>query len=410
MRGSRTKRWQRPGLGLAELVHPLSPGVFLSDYWQQKPYVRHGPLERFAGLAAIPELASIDGLLASWRGQAEAWAPRGSGNPVITAEVDQLSGFFDSGYTLYLSRVEHNVPALVPFARTMELELGLRTGDIYFEAFISQGKGSVVHFDPNVTINIQLLGSKTWWMAENEHVVHPHLGWGVGTEVDEQMLGYARQPFPTRMPRGATSFEARRGTLVYLHPGYWHSTSNHEPSLSLLYTINPPSWTDLLVEELRAQLLRVDDARELAFGLGSTAGMADKQQRLQILLRELSGAVARLDPEALLAKWGGSLTASFERCPSTDLRVEQVGRGGAAARVVVKRSGRKAKTIELALDAVPLVRWILAHHGPFRGHEVAAKLPAVSPERVVELLDALEGAGALIKRRGGAAPADGRRG
>lgn len=400
MRGSRTKRLKRPGLGLAELVHPLSPEVFLSDYWQQKPYVCHGALDRFAGLAAIQELRSIEALLETWRGSAEAWAPRGTGNPVITAEWHQLSVFFDSGYTLYLSRVEQHVPDLVPFARRMELELGMRVGEIYFEAFISQGAGSVVHFDPNVTINIQLLGSKKWWMAENEHLVNPHLGWAVGTEIDEQMLQYSRQPLPTRMPRGATSFEARPGTLVYLHPGYWHSTNNHEPSLSLLYTINPPSWTELLVDEIRGQLQRIDDARELAFGLGSAAGYRDKRQRLETLIREIAGAAAQMDPDALLAKWGGSLAALFERNPGVDVRVEAVGRRGAAWRAVITRPGRKTRTIDLSIEARPVVRWITARHGPFRGHEAAAKIRGTSPARVVEILDELEAAGVIFRRRG----------
>jgi len=400
MRGSRIKRLKRSGLGLAELVHPLSPKVFLSDYWQQKPYVCHGALDRFAGLAAIPELRTIEALLETWRGPAEAWAPRGTGNPVITAEGHQLSAFFDSGYTLYLSRVEQHVPALVPFARRMELELGMRVGEIYFEAFISQGTGSVVHFDPNVTINIQLLGSKKWWVAENEHLVNPHLGWAVGTEIDEQMLRYSRQPFPTRMPRGATSFEARKGTLVYLHPGYWHSTRNHEPSLSLLYTINPPSWTELLVEEIRGQLQQIDDARELAFGLGSTAGYRDKQQRLEALIQEIAGAAARLDPDALLAKWGGSLVASFERNPRVDVRVETVSRRGETRLAVIKRSGRKTERLDLPIEASAVVRWVTTHHEPFRGHEAVAKIRGTSPARVVEILDELEAAGVVIKRRG----------
>jgi 50S ribosomal protein L16 3-hydroxylase len=400
MRGSRPKRSKRPGLGLAELVHPLASEVFLSDYWQQKPYVRHGPLARFAGLTAIQELRSIEALLESWRGSAEVWAPRGTGNPVITAEGHQLSAFFESGYTLYLSRVEQHVPALVPFARRMELELGMRVGEIYFEAFISQGAGSVVHFDPNVTINIQLLGSKKWWMADNEHLVNPHLGWAVGTEIDEQMLRYSRQPFPTRMPRGATSFEARQGTLVYLHPGYWHSTINHEPSLSLLYTINPPSWTELLIDEIRDQLQQIDDARELAFGLGSTAGHRDKRERLEVLIGEIAGAAGRMDPDMLLAKWGGSLAASFERNPGIDVRIEAIGRRGAARLAVIKRSGRKTETIELPIEDQPVVRWVTARRGPFRGHEAAAKIRGTSPARVIEILDELEAAGVVIRQRG----------
>jgi 50S ribosomal protein L16 3-hydroxylase len=262
--------------GLAELLHPLSIDVFMSKYWQKQPYVHHGSLERFRGIAAIPALRSIEAILKVWRGTAEAWAPRDTKNPVMTAEADQLSDFFDSGYTLYLSHVEEQIPELKPLARRLELDLGLRDDEVFFEAFVSKGAGSAVHFDPNVTINIQLIGAKQWRIAENKHLKHPHAGWNVGTDVDEEMKAYARLPFPSRMPRGSRKFEARQGTLVYLHPGYWHSTVNHEPSLSLLYTVNPPSWADLLVEEIKAQLNAVEDARELAFGLGSTSGREER--------------------------------------------------------------------------------------------------------------------------------------
>ncbi len=395
MRASRGGRWK--GIGLAELIQPLSPDEFMSDYWQKKPYVGHGSLERFGGLVGIPELRSIDALLEAWRGSAEAWAARGTGNPVITAEAHQLQAFFESGYTLYLSRVEQYVPALEPFARSMELDLGLRVGDIYFEAFVAQGAGSVLHFDPNVTINIQQMGTKKWRMAENKHLVHPHLGWAVGTEVDEQMAEYSRQPFPTRMPPGSSSFEARPGTLVYLHPGYWHSTINHEPSLSLLYTINPPSWTELLVDEIRRHLQRVDDSRELAFGLGSIAGYGQKRERLQRLIEEIGNAASRMNPDELLATWGASLTASFERNPHLDFRVEMTGGRGEEKLVLIKRSGRKTERIELPKEAKQVLQWIGAQKGPFRGHVAAARISRSSPERVIEILDELEVAGVLLR-------------
>src|ERR1044072_1725453 len=250
-------------MGLAELLHPLSVERFLSSYWQKKPYVAHGSPARFADLMRIPELESIESLLEAWTGTADAWAPRDRKHPVIAAESHQLSSFYESGFTLYLTGVEKYVPGLEPLARQLELDLGLRFGDVYFEGFVSKGTGSAFHFDPNVTINIQLIGSKYWQVAENKHVVNPHLGWSVGTDVPELMQEYARQPFPAAMPRGARHFEARAGTLVYLHPGYRHCTYNHDPSLSLLYPVNPPSWAELLVEEIRSRLQLIEDGREL---------------------------------------------------------------------------------------------------------------------------------------------------
>jgi len=382
--------------GLAELLHPLTPASFMSRYWQKRPYVSHGPVERFKEIASIPALRSIDALLKAWRGTADAWAPRDTKNPVMTAEAHQLSDFFESGYTLYLSHVEEHVPALAPLARRLELDLGVRDDEVYFEAFVSKGAGSAVHFDPNVTINIQLIGAKQWRIAENKHLTHPHSGWNVGSEVDDDMKAYARQPFPTKMPRGSRSFEARQGTLVYLHPGYWHATVNHEPSLSLLYTVNPPSWCDLLLDEFKACLNTIEDARELAFGLGSTAGRDWKRQRLLKLLEEVGRAADRMTPDRLLSKWGGTLTASFERSASLRYETEVLQGRGEPKIVLTTKVGRTKRRTELPVEAAPALGYI-ARRRRFRGHEVAAASERTSPEHVSTLLAKLEQSGLITR-------------
>jgi len=382
--------------GLAELLHPLSTNVFMSRYWQRQPYVRHGSLERFKEIATIPALRSIEAILGVWRGSAEAWAPRGTGHPVITAEADQLSDLYQSGYTLYLSHVEEHVPALEPLARRLELDLGMRGEEVFFEVFVSKGAGSAVHFDPNVTINIQLIGAKQWRIAENKHLTHPHAGWNVGSEVDDEMKAYSRQPLPSKMPRGSRRFEARQGTLVYLHPGYWHSTVNHEPSLSLLYTIDPPSWAALLADEIKAHLNTVDDARELAFGLGSTGGRDFKRQRLKTLIKEVCNAAGRMSPDGLLAKWGTSLTASFERKAPFRYRTRVVESGGEKKVVLTTKAGRTTRRTELPLDGTIALTYI-SRKRRFYGHEVASAIERASAEQVSEILEGLEKSGLIIR-------------
>jgi 50S ribosomal protein L16 3-hydroxylase len=382
--------------GLAELLHPLSTRVFMSKYWQKQPYVRHGSLQRFREIAEIPALRSIEAILEVWRGPAEAWAPRDTKNPVIKAEAHQLSDFFESGYTLYLSHVEAHVPALEPFARRLELDLGLRGDEVFFEAFVSKGAGSAVHFDPNVTINIQLIGAKQWRMAKNTHLKHPDAGWSVGMEVDDEMKAYARLPLPSKMPRGSRSFEARAGTLVYLHPGYWHSTVNHEPSLSLLYTVEPPSWADLLGEEITAHLNTVDDARELAFGLGSTGGQDRKRQRLKKLIQEVCNAADRMSADRLLAKWGASLTASFERRAPLKYHAQVVERRGEKKVVLTTKIDRRTRRTEVPMEGTLALKYI-ARRRCFYGHEVASAVERASAERIGEILEGLEKSGLIIR-------------
>ena len=381
-------------LGLADLIHPLAVDTFMARYWQKKPYIGHGSPQRFADIAAIPELSSIDALLEAWRGDADAWAPRDTKNPLINATARQLPAFYESGYTLYLSKVEDHVPALEPIARALERDLGLRQDDVYFEAFISQGTGSTFHFDPNVTINIQLIGSKQWSVAANQHVVNPHVGWSSGAAVNEHMQRYARQPFPTRMPSSCKSFEAKPGTLVYLHPGYWHCTLNHEPSLSLLFTINPPSWTDLLMEEIKERMLKHDAGRELAFGLGSTLGQEEKRQRLQSLIDATGEAVATLSATTLLADWGGTFTAAFERNPQIEFEIDSSRNDD----MLVMKAGRKRERSILAPDARQVLQWISARKKPFHGHHAVQALGAVATARIGEILEEFAEIGLILRK------------
>jgi 50S ribosomal protein L16 3-hydroxylase len=385
-------------LGLAELLHPLSIERFLSHYWQKKPYVSHGALERFGEMALIPELASIETLLEAWQGTADAWAPRDTKNPVITAEREQLQAFYESGYTLYLSRIEDHVPALEPFSRQLELDLGLRFGDVYFEGFVSQGTGSAMHFDPNVTINIQLIGRKHWKTAENKHLINPHMGWSVGSDVPELMQGYARQPFPSIMPRGFRSFEAREGTLVYLQPGHWHSTTNHEPSLSMVYTINPPSWTELLLDEIRNELHLVDDSRELAFGLGSVESRRQNRCRIEALIKELGKVAARLDPDKLLTTWGDSLTTRFKRNARFAYHARTLKDRGGDRLILDVKNGRKTESFDLPPETSAVLKWINRRRS-FSGHQAALELAHAAPELVIEMLLALEEIGVISRQQ-----------
>jgi 50S ribosomal protein L16 3-hydroxylase len=385
-------------MGLAALLKPLSTQRFLSEYWQKKPYISHGAPERFKELVQIPELQSIDAILGAWGGQADAWAPRDRKDPVITAEARQLPAFFESGYTLYLSNVEQYVPSLEPLARKMELDLGLRNNDVYFEAFVSKGAGSAVHFDPNVTINIQLIGSKRWMVAENKHVINPHMGWSVGTSVDEKMASYSKQPFPIRMPPSAASFEAKPGTLVYLHPGYWHSTENHEPSLSLLYTINPPSWTDLLVEEIRYHLQSIEESRELAFGLGTTANGQHKKQRLQRLIQAMGEMTMQLSADDLLNEWGGTLSTAFEHNPHVKYKTQITGIGADKSVTLTAQTKHGKQTIELAMEGVVALDWIKAQKKTFYGHQLATGIDCSSLSSAMELLSLFESVGVIERR------------
>jgi hypothetical protein len=126
-------------------------------------YVCHGPLQRLAGLAKIPELQHPEALIKAWRGfKVSAWpsAPMQSQRSFHVLP-EQLESAFKYGFTLYFRLLETNVPALIPLLRQLESDLCLATGTITCEAFASRaGTGARMHFDPNMTFNIQVVGQR----------------------------------------------------------------------------------------------------------------------------------------------------------------------------------------------------------------------------------------------------------
>lgn len=183
---------------------------------------------------------------------------------------------------------------------------------------------------------------------------------------------------------------------MYLHPGYWHSTVNHEPSLSLLYTVEPPSWGDLLGDEIKAHLNTIDDARELAFGLASTGGQDRKRQRLETLIQEVCKAADRLSADRLLAKWGASLTSSFERRTTLKYHAQVEETGGEKKLVLTTKIGRKISRTELPVEGTLALRYI-ARRRRFYGHEVASAVERASAERIGEILEGLGKSGLIIR-------------
>jgi 50S ribosomal protein L16 3-hydroxylase len=166
----------------------------------------------------------------------------------------------------------------------------------------------------------------------------------------------------------------------------------------LLYTVNPPSWAELLAEELRKQLLLVEDGRELAFGLGSTDFFHEgNRRRVETLIEEIGKAAARMTPDRLLAGWGDSLTARFEKGPAAAYRTEMVEYRGQEKCVLKMRAGRKTESIELPGEAAAVLKWVAARKRPFRGHEAASAANGTSPELVIEILAELETAGVIAR-------------
>jgi 50S ribosomal protein L16 3-hydroxylase len=390
-----------PTFGLASLVQPLTPQQFKEQCWPRRPWVSRGPVERFGALARIPEMRDLATLLQTWKGKAMAAPPRGSTFTSVEIGAEQMATFYRNGFTLYLHHVEKQVPALQPFARALERELGLPPGEIFCEAYASQaGSGARPHFDANLTFNVQLRGSKVWRMAENRSVLHPHIGRGLHEPMSDGLERYAKRPTPVDMPQDAERIEAEAGTVVFIPHGYLHDTVAEEPSFSIIFTAKARSWSKLLLGELEQKLLEFEHWREMAVGLTSLGAEREENlQRLGGLIQELKGILDAMSPEQMLARWSGGRGASFMRRPGLTLALSRQKEQERDTWFLTTNAAEGSRT-EVAPQLVPVLRWLADREQPFDVEKALQSILDLKPADVLFALNTLANVGLIVRCQG----------
>lgn len=395
--------------GLASLLGTAGVDGY-DSFNPAQPHVAHGPLDRVAGLAAVPELQGPDALIRVWRDlTVSAWPSTAMPSArSFQARPDELSAAFETGFTLYFRSVETNVPALVPLARRLEDDLCLPAGTVTCEAFASTvGAGAKMHFDPNATFNVQILGRKTWRIAENRAVTYPHTGFAVGDDPDEGLARYAHAPFPVAMPDDAVAFDASPGSVVYIPHGYWHATEARELSFAVLFTVVQENWASLLTRHIATQLRAGEAWREIPIGLRSPDFWDQRGADVSRLLDDLKRRVARMTPGDVIAALGGPSALRYRVRDGVTIEVSSTGDpDNQTWTLVLSHDGKRAaREIPAALAAV--CGWIASCGGAFTGQALVRSLDAVDPEFVVRTLSELHARGVLQVVRRHADASDG---
>lgn len=372
--------------GLSTLIHPHSVSSFTKKYWPGGLFVSHGSLNRFPHITAIPELSSAETLMASWKGTVNAWAPKKSGLPDFKAEPHQLLEAYQKGYTLYFRHVEEVLPALQPLARAMERDLGLQEGNIFCDAFASRGTGAAPHFDPDMSFNLQLVGSKEWTFAKNEHVTFPLVGASMHQDVPEELKAYSRLPFPQKMPARSTVIPAKKGTLFFIPHGMWHTTRNFEPSLLFSFTVLVKCNAQMLADEFYHRLRLREPYRDRSGALtNAKIGIKKRGEYLSTLLQGLKDEIDTLDTDGLLMKWAGRLNRFYGKTPGAKWKIS-TEKGSRKAKLKIS-SGRKNFEKIVPSEAIPVFRWIAGMKTDFSGQSAVDALRRYPARLVVETLN-----------------------
>jgi 50S ribosomal protein L16 3-hydroxylase len=277
-------------MGLSTLLSESQLENFLQAYEAQEPFVVHDRQGDLNHIFELSALSSLDSLLACWPKSIEAHLPdlRDELSAIETTTKDAKK-LFQNGMGLLFKEAQTLSPVISELVRKVRVELGL-SEMTYGRSLIyatPSGRGTSPHFDQNINLVIQLSGTKRWWMAANEQVIHPMTRFTMGQEVSPEMESYLQAPMPLEMPADAQSFELHAGSVLFVPRGYWHSTEASGDALSLNLTYTAPTWMDILVTALRGRLMQSPEWRETAEGVSDPEKRLLAERKLDYLLSTL---------------------------------------------------------------------------------------------------------------------------
>jgi ribosomal protein L16 Arg81 hydroxylase len=275
--------------GLEGLVWPYRRDEFMRDYWQRRPLYVKGTERRLPHLRELLLGFDVERILAAadldrtivqppleqQRAPGERPAPRGS-------DVPSLLRLHAQGNQLYIAT--SGVPGVSDWVARLSQDLGrvwsTGQGDVYATR---AGGGADIHFDRNDNFTIQLQGRKLWYFSSEPYYAQPLHNSG-----ETEALPYDPTFVfdPSRIDTGRLEeVVLGPGDMFYMPRGFLHGTRADEDSLSFNLSLGAQPWADVLLEGLRARLIREPGWRETA--LRDSGAARTRIEAMQRILGEL---------------------------------------------------------------------------------------------------------------------------
>ncbi len=248
----------------------MSTQNFLSQHWPSKPYLTHGLVNE--ELTELPFLKSLVQLLNQWPRKVQVHLPDAADeSSAIDVDPRDAKRLFDNRMALLFNNAQTQSPRLEAWLSEIHSELGLPRST-YSRCMIyatPDGKGTAAHFDQNINFVLQIHGTKTWWLAPNEHFKNPTERFAIGQPLDPELASHAMSEPPLAMPEPQEKFTLEPGSMLFVPRGYWHRTEASGEALALNFTFSQPTYIDLFLLALRSRLTLSSEWRALADGVTS---------------------------------------------------------------------------------------------------------------------------------------------
>lgn len=302
-------------MNLKELVAPIEQEVFLDGYWpHQLLHIKRQQKSFSATIAQFSAFQNLDSILKKVRGHAMVYghcvieATQGISNRLMVP-VNEVRYWYDLGATIELDHIGTQFPQLQRWVSAVQKDLGLPDGT-FGKAIIycsPHGSGLPAHFDAYANFITQLKGSKTWQVQPNQNVQDPMVHYDLFNYpyIPDELQSYWQGTPPDEHLSQGETIELSTGSTLFLPRGYWHKTqASQDETISLNLTFNQPTWLDLLLLEIRSQLVKQPHWRELAGGLGSAS--PERRQmafdRAQELVSALKDELATISSAGLVGQ------------------------------------------------------------------------------------------------------------
>lgn len=240
-------------LTLADLLRPLEVEAFLRDVWDRTPWLGRQSVGQPAA-AAILNLTSLEQILAALYRPGDGWLQlaRGARRAVPAhmigddglLELRELYAAFAQGDTLYLTKAERLVPALMRMCRAIELELrahGIGSRQpVNAHVFLTppRSQGFPPHRDEHASLVVQVDGAKAWRVY------------------DRTTESPATRDAPTRpgsvdpgvLGAQVRTYALEAGDTLYIPEGWAHEAEAQDAhSLHVTFRMFSLRWSDVLL-------------------------------------------------------------------------------------------------------------------------------------------------------------------
>jgi ribosomal protein L16 Arg81 hydroxylase len=279
-------------MSLKELISPIEPDIFFSEYWETQPIAMRHEASRFAQVFSSSEMGRLlefrpprapEGMLLvkNSRHCDVNWI-----HPDGTPRIDKVRGAFLDGYTIVVNKLEKHWEPVALLAASLEEDLHHPINvNLYYTPPGTQGFEP--HFDVMDTFILQLEGSKVWEVREA----------GAHLPLPDDHAPLAKD----RLPALLFEEEMKAGTVLYLPRGFVHSArTNDAASLHLTIGINVVTWIDLFSAALVAA--RRDVRFKQALPPGFFTGPDGMRERFASMLGDLKQTLSFDDAMAALAE------------------------------------------------------------------------------------------------------------